>query len=241
MAERVVGAAMLERFGIGAGLTLVQHPVSPFCASISTVLEAAGLPYTTHNVEIWDRRPVIALTDGAYYAIPVLVDARTPRAVVVYEARDDGQDLARYLDAQEQLGLFPAALGGLQEIIVQYIEGQVEDVGFRLNDAYFLPSLPDAVERTMYIRHKERKFGKGCLEQWRRERDGLYARLVDALVPLERMLSHAPYLLGERPSFADYALYGVLRNYTYTAHNHLPPELTQIARWFTALPGVRLR
>lgn len=147
--ERALPEGFLSQWGIGGGLTLVQHPVSPFCIGVRTVLDAAGVPYMAHDVELWDRRPVIALTDGAYYAVPVLVDAARTPAVVIYEARDDGQDIARYVDAQHRLGLFPADLAGLQELVVQYIEGSVEDVGFRANDAYFLPALPDVVERTM--------------------------------------------------------------------------------------------
>ena len=123
---------------------------------------------------------------------------------------------------------------------MQHVEGQVEDVGFRLNDAYFLPELPDVVERAMYIRHKERKFGKGCVEQWRAQRDELTARLMDVLAPLDRMLARHPFLLGDRPTYADYALYGVLANLTYTRHNTVPAALTHILRWHAALPAVRL-
>jgi glutathione S-transferase len=240
MAEQAVARALLERLGIGRGLTLVQHPVSPFCISIRALLEAGGVPHTLYSTKIWDRRPVIELTGGAYASIPVLVDAGREPALVIYEARDDGQDIARYVDAHHDLGVFPAAIDGLHDLVIQYVEAQVEDVGFRLNDIYFLPALPDVVERTMYVRHKERKFGRGCLEQWRAQQDDLRVRLVELLTPLDRMLGRADFLFGARPVFADYALYGVLGNYTYSGDNTVPPSLANLSRWYTALPEVRL-
>lgn len=240
MAKRDVPAELLQRLQIGAGLTLVQHPVSPFCIAIRCLLESAGATFSILDPDLWDRRPVIALTGGAYHSIPVLVDAERSPAVVVYESRDDAQDVARYVDARFRLGVFPETLGGLQEILVQYIEGPAEDTGFRLNDAYFLPALPDVVERTMYIRHKERKFGRGCVEAWRREAPALRERMEEVLAPLDAMLSRSPWLLGERPVYADYALYGVLGNLTFTGDNRLPEGLTNLARWHAALPGVRL-
>jgi glutathione S-transferase len=238
--EREVPAALLQQLGIGPGVTLVQHPVSPFCIAVRALLEAAGAAFTVNNPDLWDRRPVIALTDGAYSSIPVLVDADRAPAVVVYEPEEEGQDVARYVDARYGLGVFPDSLAGLHDIVVQYVESQIEDVGFRLNDVFFLPGLPDVVERTMYIRHKERKFGRGCLDQWRAQAPALRARMEAVLGPLETMLGRAPYLFGERPVYADYILFGVLGNYLFTGHNRLPAGLTNLARWHAALPAVRL-
>jgi glutathione S-transferase len=241
VAERVVGQGLLSRLGIGGGLTLVQVPPSPFCISVRTALEAGGVRHTVHNLELWDRRPVAELTGGAYYVVPVLVDAdgRTP-PVCVYESRDDGTDIARYVDAKYDLGLFPAHLEGLQDLVVQYVEGQCEDVAFRLDDAFLLPSIEDVGGRTMALRHKERKFGKGCVDQWREQAPDLLAKLEDVLRPLDRMLARDPFLLGDRPTFADYALYGVLGNLTYTGDCQIPARLTNILRWHAQVPGVTL-
>jgi len=82
MAERDIPAGVRDRLGIGGGVTLVQIPYSPFCISVRMALEAGGVPHTVHDIPIWDRRPVIELTNAAYYTVPVLVDAgRTPAMV----------------------------------------------------------------------------------------------------------------------------------------------------------------
>jgi glutathione S-transferase len=242
MAEREISADVLARLGIGGtgGLTLVQIPYSPFCISVRTALEAAGAPFTIHNVPIWDRRPVGELTGGDYYVVPVLVDSdRTPR-VTIYESRDDGTEVARYADARFGLGLFPDALEGLHDVLVRYIEDECEDVAFRLDDAFLLPSIKDVGERTMVMRHKERKFGKGCVNQWRNQIPELMERMVDVLTPLDRRLARSPFLLGDSPAFADYALYGVLGCMTFTGDNHVPAEVPHVLRLFQNLPSLHL-
>jgi len=240
MAERVIPAGVRERLGIGSGVTFVQAPHSPFCISIRAALEAADAPFTLFNTGLGDREPVIELTGGAYYVVPVIVDADRSPAVVVYESRDDGTEVARYADGKFGLGIFPDEQEGLNDLLVRYVESKIEDVAFRLDDAYLIPSMEDVVKRTMLRRYKERKFGKGCIEQWREQAPQLMAKLVDVLEPLDRMLARKPFLLGERPVFADYALYGVLGNLTYTGDNEIPREVKHILRWHARLSETKL-
>ncbi len=241
MAERVIPAGVPERLGIGPGVTFVQAPHSPFCISIRAALEAGGAPFALYNTGLGDREPVIELTDGAYYVVPVIVDADRSPAVVIYESRDDGTDVARYADAKFGLGIFPDEHEGLNDLLVRYVESEIEDVAFRLDDAFLIPSMPDLLKRTLLLRYKERKFGKGCVDQWRAQAPQLMAKLVDLLQPLDRMLARKPFLLGERPVFADYALYGVLGNLTYTGDNEIPREVTHVLRWHKQLSETKLR
>jgi glutathione S-transferase len=241
MAERRIPDGVMSRLGIGEGLTLVQIPYSPFCISIRTALEAGGVPHAVHDLALWDRRAVTELTGGAYYAVPVLADATGPAPLVIYESRDDGMEIAAYVDGKYALGLFPDALAGLHDIVVQYVESQLEDTGFRLGDIHVIPRVDDVVSRTMTLRHKERKFGKGCLEQWRAQAPALQARFEELLLPLDRMLARHRFLLADRPAFADYALFGVLGNYLYSGDNRMPAGLAHLGRWHAALPGVQLK
>src|SRR5438093_7893841 len=124
MAEQVVPAEVLRRLGIGEGLTLVQIPFSPFAIPIRLMLAAAGVPHRILDLAAWDRRAVLELTGGAYYAVPVAVDGDRSPVVVVYESRDDAVEVARYVDAKLGLGLFPPESEGINQILVQYVEGQ---------------------------------------------------------------------------------------------------------------------
>jgi glutathione S-transferase len=240
MAEKSIPAGVRERLGIGPGLTLVQLAYSPYCIPIRAALESSGAPHTILDIPLWDRRPVIELTDAAYYTVPVLVDVDGSREVVIYESRDDGTDVPRYVDAKFALGLFPQDLEGLQDLVVRYIENEVEDAAFRLHDAFAIPRMEDAVTRGMMLRHKERKFGRGCVDQWGAQAPALREKLVDLLAPLERMLGNGRFLFGARVTYADFALYGVLGCLTFTGDNEIPRETPNVRRWHAELKAVRL-
>ena len=87
-------------------------------------------------------------------------------------------------------------------MLSRYIENDLEMVGFKVNDSYIIPSRP-LVERTMLVRHKERKFGKGCVEQWRRQRVQLKGQFGELLDPIDNMLASSSFLLSVQPLFVD--------------------------------------
>ena len=146
---------------------------------------------------------------------------------------DLGQEVARYVDRRYRLNLFPKHLDGLQLILSRYIEHDLEMVGFKVNDTYIIPKRP-LVERTMLIRHKERKFGKGCVREWSNHRKYLNSRFAELLQPIDDMLASSPFLLANRPLFVDYNLYGVLENYLFNGKTKLP-SLKHLRRWHRAM------
>lgn len=81
----------------------------------------------------------------------------------------------------------------------------------------------------MLIRHKERKFGKGCVREWTAQRRSLCAQFAGLLKPIDNMLAASPFLLSDRPLFVDYNLYGVLGNYLFNGKTKLP-KLTHLRR-----------
>lgn len=137
------------------------------------------------------------------------------------------------MDRRHRLNLFPKNLGGLQLILSRYIENDLESVGFKVNDTYVVPTRP-LIERTMLIRHKERKFGRGCIQEWTTHRQYLCAQFADLLKPIEDMLAASPFLLTGHPLFVDYNLYGVLGNYLFNGKTKLP-NLKHLRRWHQAM------
>jgi glutathione S-transferase len=141
--------------------------------------------------------------------------------------------VARYIDRKYKLGLFPRDKEGIQAILARYIENDLEGVGFKVNDTYTTLTHP-LVERTVLIRFKERKFGKGCLQQWTRDRAKLNRQFADLLRPIDNMLAGSDYLIADRPLFVDYDLYGIVENYLFSGKTKLPP-LKQLQRWHRAM------
>jgi glutathione S-transferase len=215
-------------------LTLIEFPWSPFCIAIRRILQRNRIPYRSRNVSPYrDRSEIIRLTKGRGYTLPCLLDGR--RAVV--DETDFGQEVARYLDRKFRLGLFPADKEGVQAILARYIENEIEGIGFKVNDSYVIPRLP-LVERVNAVRWKERKFGRGCVTQWAADRARLNAQMDAALEPLDAMLAHSLFLLGARPLFVDYDLFGMLGNYLYNGRTRLP-RLKHLTRWHSAMGTAR--
>jgi len=208
--------------------TVYQFEHSPYCIPVTRALSALGVPHEVRNISNANRREVIEVTGGAYYQVPVLVHGGR----VVFESSPGSTDVAHYVDRSFAGGrLFPAECEGLQRILMPYIEDTVESVTFRLSDPPYLRDTVDIVEKTMIRRHKERKFGVGCVEAWERDRERLTAEASALLEPFDLMLRNKPFLLGEAPVFSDFALFGILGNLTYRGYNRLPPAQEALAAW----------
>ncbi len=217
-------------------LTVYQLAHSPYCLPITRALEALNVQFAIRNVSNADRREIIELTNGGYYQVPVLVhDGR-----VIFESSADSLDIARHVDKNFGGGrLFPAEHEGIQRLVTAHLEDDVEGVTFRLVDPPYLAAMENILERTMIIRHKERKFGRGCVDAWAAGREELTKSARALLEPYELALRHRPFLFGEAPLYADFALYGILGNLTCRNYNRLPEGFTALATWFERITAYR--
>ena len=201
-------------------LVVYQMSHSPFCIPVTTALTALGVTFTTREVPNWDRRELLALTDGEYYQVPVLIDGER----VVFESGSDTQDVARYLDTLYAGGrLFPGGIEGSQLCVIDFLENECEARGFKLADIHYLPAIEDVGARGMVVRHKERRFGRGCVEQWRTQAATIRAELDALLARFEDTLRLQPFLFGESPVYADFLLHGIIGNFTWSGWNVLHP------------------
>jgi len=208
-------------------IELFQFPWSPFCLVQRRILEFANVPFKITNIPNQDRALIWRLTRQRYYGVPVIRDGRT----VVFETDDYSQVIAKYIDGKYQLDLFSQTFRGIDRILWRYIEDQIEGQCFRLNDIYWTEFVPKA-GRLAFLRYKERKFGHGCLDQWRSHQDALIAELTQKLVPFEMMLADRPFLLHQQPHFIDFNLWGMLANFLYTGHYQLPAIHSCLNEWY---------
>jgi len=215
-------------------IELIQFPWSPFCIVQRRILEFAGARFKITNIPNHDRTLVWRLSRQRYYGVPIIRDGKS----VIFEVNEDSQVIAKYLDTKLQLGLFPWELEGVQSLIWRYIENEVEGVGFKLNDVYWRKVVP-ASEQLAFLRHKERKFGRGCLDQWRAQQKELLAQLEQRLLPFEEMLLRRPFLLDDQPRFVDFDLYGILGNFLYSGQYRLPTAHTRLRKWHRQMTRVK--
>jgi glutathione S-transferase len=215
-------------------LELIQFPGSPFCFVQSRILEFSGAPHKLINIPNTDRSLVWKLTRQRYYGVPILKDGKK----VIFETDDNSQVIAKYLDYKLRLGLFPWELEGVQSIIWRTIENEIEEMTFKLNDIYYRELYPVA-QQLPFIRHKERKFGRGCLDRWRREQKPMVAELSRRLLPFEEMLRAGPFLLGALPRFVDFDLFGMLSNFLYSGHYRLPSGHVRLKQWHRRMTAIK--
>lgn len=216
-------------------IELIQFAWSPFCIVPRRMLEFSGAQFKlTELPSHVDRTLIWQLTNEQYHAVPVLKDG--PK--VVFESGDETQDIAKYLDAKLKLDLFPTRFEGQQAILWRYFENEVEAVGFKLNDIHFKEFVP-APDQVFFVRHKERKFGRGCLALWRAQQKSLLASLAQKLLPCEQMLAHSEFLLGDKPLFVDFNLFGMVENFLYSGHYRLPKSQPHLRRWYEQIKTVK--
>ena len=121
----------------------------------------------------------------------------------------------------------------MQSVLWRFIENEIEGATFRLNDIYWRENVP-AADQLQFLRFKERKFGRGCIDQWRKDQKVWLKQLEELLVPFEIILTHQEFLLDDQPRFVDFDLFGMLENFLYSGHYKLPARHKQIQQWHHA-------
>jgi glutathione S-transferase len=215
-------------------LELIQIPWSPFCLAQRRILEFSGAPFKLVDVPANDRSLVWRLSRQRYYGVPIIKDG----SKVIFETDANSQVIGKYLDYKFGLGLFPAGLEGLQSIVWHRIENEVEEMTFKLNDVYWREFVTPA-QQVGFLRHKERKFGSGCLDHWKRDQKSMVAELTRRLLPFDEMLLEQPFLLGGQPRFADFDLFGMLGNFLYSGHYRLPAVHARLKHWFQRMAKIK--
>jgi len=221
-------------------LRLYQYPYSPYCIPIELALRHSGLAYDLVNLHTADPTPIVQLTKGEYYMAPVIEDLFSHE--VIFDKSPSGDDVPRYIDNLAPLmRLFPTEVEGLHRIFLHYIENECESHGFKVCDVYRDNWIKTDIERGLHRRHKERKFGLGCLEEWTRNVNQLIESFHHAIQPFEQILADRPFLTGERPIYADYALCGVIGNFLFPGNTALPENCLMLEAWYTKMRAGNFR
>jgi glutathione S-transferase len=174
---------------------------SPYVRKVETVLRLLGRPYEFVEVPYSDRAELVAVT-GGYVQVPVLVDGD---GTVVVDSRRICQHLLRGAVGAR---LVPAAQGGPIWAYADWCDGMLEDVLFRLAAPGIRLTFPRPADQALYTFIKERKFGPGCIEAWKRDRAELVPRGRELLEASAETLKRRPFLFGDEPTLADAALEG---------------------------------
>jgi glutathione S-transferase len=198
-------------------MRLFQFAYSPFAAKVRRCLELKGLACEAVEVPYLDRRELVEVTGGSVH-VPVLVDGE--------EVVKDSARITAYLDRR-----YPPSLrsDALAVVLESWADELLEEVAFKVA----CPGIEDKVAalngredaRAMFRLVKERRYGPGCIEAWRREAEERSEALVALLAPVGRVVAARPFLLGEAPSLADAAVYGQLYMVESAVPGYIPARL----------------
>lgn len=183
------------------GMKLYRFEYSCFARKAQMVLDLLGIKYDIIEVPFGDRTELVTLTNG-YVQVPVLVDDTgkvTVDSRAICEAVLQG-------DRAEQL--VPAPWQGPIWAYADWIDGPFEDVAFRIASPGIRRHFARAADAALFVFIKERKFGRGCVDEWERSAGQLIERARTMLTPTLATLSQRPFIFGDRPTLADAALYG---------------------------------
>lgn len=206
-------------------MKLYRFRYSPFARKVQVVLDLIGASYDLVEVAYGDRNELAALT-GGYIYVPVLV---LDGGEIVVESRAICE---RLVATEPGRRLVPSGLEGPVWAYCDFLEGQVEDVLFRVASPHILDQWKTPWERALFTLTKERKFGPGCVDQWRDQRESLIERGRKILEPTGRTLDARPFLFGETVTLADAALYGLsaMLEFAGNALDRVDPRLRVHAR-----------
>lgn len=182
-------------------MKLYRLDYSPYARKVQMVLDLLGVEYECVDVPFGNRRE-LAEASGGYVMVPVLVDGRGEATV------DSRAICEKLLCGAAAEKLVPSPFEGPIWAYADWCDSVLEDVLFRIASPLQRRRFADPWESALYVFVKERKFGRGCVDEWQRTHDELLARAAAMLAPSRRTLQRRPFLFGESPTLADAALYG---------------------------------
>jgi glutathione S-transferase len=182
-------------------MKLYRFEYSCFARKVQMVLDLLGLRYDLVEVPFGDRTELVTLTNG-YVQVPVLVD---DAGTVTVDSRAICEELLRGERAER---LVPSPLQGPIWAYADWVDGPFEDVAFRIAAPGIRRRFVRPADAALFVFIKERKFGRGCVDEWERTAGELIARARAMLAPTQQTLARRPFVFGEQPTLADAALYG---------------------------------
>jgi glutathione S-transferase len=184
-------------------MKLFRFRYSPFARKVQMLLDLLRQPYELVEVQYGDRDQLASLT-GGYIYVPVLVE---DDGTVITESRSICERLLASAAGEK---LTPRSLEGPIWAYADFCDGPLEDLLFRIASPSLRDAKPGPGERALFTLIKERKFGTGCIEQWRTDQPSLLSRSEHLLRPTLNTLAEQPFLFGSHATLADAALYGNL-------------------------------
>jgi glutathione S-transferase len=199
---------------------------SPFSWRMYYALAHKGVPVEFRVVRFADVETIRALSGQD--KVPIVIDGDS----VIH----DSWNIAVHLETRfpDHPSLFGGAVGqGLTRSINIWADTTLGVAIRRLIASDFIECLAEE-DRAYYRRSREAQFG--CtLEAYCAGRERWLGHFATTIAPLEQTLSEQPYVAGDEPAYADYALFSMFQYARLGSPHELLPAGTAVRRWRDAL------
>ena len=206
-------------------MRLLQFSYSPFAAKVRVCLKLKKLECELVEIPYTKREELVKVSGGV--GVPVLVDGAT---VVT-----DSPRITAYLETRGGPSLREHPLAPVLE---QWADNWLEETAFRLA----CPGLEDRMgvdqgeeARLMFRLVKERRYGSGCISQWRLDQAKYAAETKAMLAPVVEAVRATGFVLGSSPSVADAAVVGQLHMVEAALPGWVKAQVPGLSDWFHAL------
>lgn len=199
--------------------------LSHYVVKVKRILAHKGIDYVYEYAPYHDRSDLLAVSGQDY--VPYLL------------WEDEGvtwSQIPDFLEAKVPTPtLYPDGSRNVARMLESWAHEVVEETVWRCVAADARRTFQDPKEAWVFEELQIRK--RGDLDEYAQQKPKFLKALVSTLRPLDDRLGESTFVLGEKPSLADFALYGAIHPLPYTK-NDIPAELRHVRRWFAAVGAI---
>jgi len=206
-------------------LTFYQEPFSHWCIKAEKIMVYKKIKYETKNVGYHDKRELINAT-GQDYVPAIVNDGQT----VTYP------DIPDFLEKfQPNPTIYPDGTKALTKAIENWAHYRLEEIVWRYAVVDFPKTFKDELERWVFVEIQELK--RGPLQLMEVRRPEFKADMEAHFQIIEDMLKEHRFLISDKPSLADFAVFGAVNPLVYSG-NRFPERFTKLSAWYKSIDHI---
>ena len=206
-------------------LVFFEEPFSHWCVKTRKIMDYKGIKFETKIVSYHDKRELIKAT-GQDYVPAIVNDGR----VITYSSIPDFLE-----QLQTNPTIYPDGTKALTKAIEDWAHYRLEDIVWRYAVVDFPKTFRDDLERWVFIEMQELK--RGPLQALEARRPEFKADMENHFQIIEDMLKDHRFLVAEKPSLADFAVFGAVNPLIYSG-NRFADKFAKLRSWYEFIDGL---
>jgi len=206
-------------------LVFFEEPFSHWCVKTRKIMDYKGIKFETKIVGYHDKRELIKAT-GQDYVPAIVNDGR----VITYSSIPDFLE-----QLQTNPTIYPDGTKALTKAIEDWAHYRLEDIVWRYAVVDFPKTFRDDLERWVFIEMQELK--RGPLQALEARRPEFKADMENHFQIIEDMLKDHRFLVAEKPSLADFAVFGAVNPLIYSG-NRFADKFAKLRSWYEVIDGL---